>query len=177
MMPHARTMPGALPLVTYPIRFEALTGLCPDNFGQLVEDVRPAVAAAEADKRDRPARVRAPGAGRKHLLALPDRVFTSLLMCRFGPSKAQRVGYLVGVSGDTVRRAAATLFPVLRAAGHSALCRPLTSDERRDRLLVACRDLPDHGGLLRYLALGCGLELAPDGSIGRPGPGSSHPDG
>lgn len=177
MMPHARTMPGALPLVTYPIPFEALTGLCPDNFGQVVEDVRPAVAAADHVKRDRPARVRAPGAGRRHRLALPDRVFASLLVSRFGAAHAQRVGYVVGASRDTVRRAAATLLPVLRAAGHGARCRTLDADERRDRLLVACRDLPDHGGLLRYLALGCGLELAPDGSIGRPGPGSSHPDG
>ena len=96
MVCEARSMPGAARLICYPVPFEALTGLRPDAFAELVEDVRQAVTAAGEAERHRPARVRAPGAGRKHRLTVPDRVFASLLVTRLGRQKRSRSGIWSG---------------------------------------------------------------------------------
>lgn len=162
MKPRARTQPGVPPLICYPVPFEALTGLNPSDFVSMVRAVKPAVEAVEAARRNRPGRIRAPGAGRRHSIALPDRIFAALLVSRFAVSETRYVGYLVGSGRDTVRRAVRMLVPIMVSGGHGRVCKPLSFADRQSHMLTACRGLPNHGGLLQYLAMRCGLLVIDD---------------
>src|SRR4051812_3780558 len=104
-------------LLADPVAFQVLTGVTPVAFGAMVAAVQPVVAAAEAVRRMRPGRKRAPGAGRPHSLALPDRLLAAVLVARFGRSSAFALQFLLAVRPATVGRAAAALVPVLRASG------------------------------------------------------------
>jgi hypothetical protein len=70
-------------LADAPVALRGLTGLTPDEFQSLLVDVATLYAIEEEPRLQRPGRQRAPGAGRRHLLAFADRVLLGVLAVRF----------------------------------------------------------------------------------------------
>ena len=101
-----------------PDAFRQLTGITPAAFDGLLEELRPRYAAAEAARKNRPGRLRRPGAGRKHALALDDRLLMLLIYYRTYVSHAF-LGFLFGVDpvfvgkGGAVGRNINPLGPLL----------------------------------------------------------------
>src|SRR5579863_235808 len=65
-----------------PRHFQAFTGLSVDEFGQLLVQLAPVYEADEHSRRNRPDRIRQPGAGRPFRLALPERLLMGLMYLR-----------------------------------------------------------------------------------------------
>src|SRR5213082_3467574 len=88
-----------------PDTFRRLTGLTPAKFDTLLSGLAPRAAR-------RPDRRRRPGAGRKHKLALGDRLLMLLLYYRTYVTHAF-LGFLFGVDDSTVGRDINPLQPLL----------------------------------------------------------------
>ncbi len=146
-----------------PTAFEALAGLTPAAFSELVSEVRPAFDAAEETRLDRPDRRRAPGAGRKPVLALADQVLLALLKARFRAGR--EVGLMFGVGMDTTSRTMRRVLPLLLASSAAGVVVALAPDERRERFLQAVRCVPNHGGVLQVLGQACGLYIDEHGRV------------
>jgi DDE superfamily endonuclease len=95
-----------------PNAFRQLTGITPDAFDRLLADLTPRHDAAEARRKDRPGRKRKPGAGRKHALALADRLLMLLIYYRTYATHAL-LGFLFGVDDSAVGRNINPLQPLL----------------------------------------------------------------
>lgn len=92
--------------------FRRLTGLSPAAFDDLLAELGPRHAAAEAKRRDRPGRRRRPGAGRRHALPLADRLLMLLMYYRTYTTHAF-LGFLFGVDDSAVGRNINPLAPLL----------------------------------------------------------------
>jgi hypothetical protein len=92
--------------------FRQLTGLTPAAFDQLLAELAPRYQAADARRKARPDRQRRPGAGRKHTLALADRLLMLLIYYRTYVSHAF-LGFLFGVDDSAVGRNINPLQPLL----------------------------------------------------------------
>ena len=95
-----------------PGAFRQLTGITPAAFDRLLAELRPRHAAAEAARKDRPGRLRRPGAGRKHALTLDDRLLMLLIYYRTYVSHAF-LGFLFGIDDSAVGRNVNPLGPLL----------------------------------------------------------------
>src|SRR3954452_1342223 len=95
-----------------PQAFRQLTGITPPVFDQLPADLTPHYDQAEARRKDRPDRQRRPGAGRKHALALTDRLLMLLMYYRTYTTHAF-LGFLFGVDDSAVGRNINPLQPLL----------------------------------------------------------------
>src|SRR5947209_20167034 len=95
-----------------PDTFRQLTGLTPAAFDQLLGQLTPRYHEAEARRKDRPGRRRKPGAGRKHALALADRLLMLLIYYRTYVSHAF-LGFLFGVDDSAVGRNINPIQPLL----------------------------------------------------------------
>src|SRR5947209_1693089 len=95
-----------------PDTFRQLTGLTPAAFDQLLGQLTPRYHEAEARRKDRPGRRRKPAAGRKHALALADRLLMLLIYYRTYVSHAF-LGFLFGVDDSAVGRNINPLQPLL----------------------------------------------------------------
>lgn len=95
-----------------PGAFRQLTGLTPDKFDRLLADLTPRHQAAEQRRQARPGRQRQPGAGRKHTLALADRLLMLLVYYRTYVSHAF-LGFLFGIDDSSVCRNLNPLAPLL----------------------------------------------------------------
>src|SRR3954451_12601440 len=95
-----------------PNAFRQLTGITPVVFDQLLSDLTPRYEQAEARRKDRPGRRRRPGAGRKHALALADRLLMLLIDYRTYTTHAF-LGSLFGVDDSAVGRNINPLQPLL----------------------------------------------------------------
>src|SRR5579885_1801083 len=95
-----------------PDTFRQLTGISPAAFDQLLAQLTPRYHEAEARRKDRPGRRRKPGAGRKHALALADRLLMLLLYYRTYVSHAF-LGFLFGIDDSAVGRNINPLQPLL----------------------------------------------------------------
>ncbi len=145
--------------------FRALVGRSVESFEKLVEKLRPAFEANEWTRRARPPQGLPSPRGRPPLLDLDDCVIATLLFARFPLDYG--VGGLLGVSGDTVRRAARRLVPLLRASPAGGLLTRLTTADGRKRLLRAMRVLPkclDTYPWFFHMATSCGVWIAEDGA-------------
>ncbi len=152
-------------LVGHPTAFATVTGMTAERFMRLATSVTPALLTADAARRNRRDRKRAPGAGRRPLLTPEERVFASVMIGRFGAGAKGAVALFLGVSRATVGRAERATAELIHAAGSADLVRPISRSERRDVLLAACRQLPAHGGRLWSLAFRFGLFPGPDGAV------------
>ena len=65
-----------------PDTFRRLTGISPEDFDQVMEDLRPLYEEAEKERLSRPDRERAIGGGRNFKLALEDRLLMLLMYYR-----------------------------------------------------------------------------------------------
>lgn len=92
--------------------FRQLTGLTPAKFDALLAQLTPRAEAAQAARRDRPGRKRKPGAGRKHVLPLADRLLMLLMYYRTYATHAL-LGFLFGVDDSAVGRNINPLQPLL----------------------------------------------------------------
>jgi DDE superfamily endonuclease/Helix-turn-helix of DDE superfamily endonuclease len=92
--------------------FRQLTGITPAAFDRLLADLEPRYAAADARRKNRPARKRKLGAGRKHALPLADRLLMLLMYYRTYTTHAF-LGFLFGVDDSAVGRNINPLQPLL----------------------------------------------------------------
>ncbi len=92
--------------------FRRLTGLSPAAFDELLAELGPRHAAAEAKRRDRPGRRRKPGAGRRHARPLADRPLMLLMYYRTYATHAF-LGFRFGVDDSSVGRDIHPLQPLL----------------------------------------------------------------
>lgn len=95
-----------------PKAFRLLTGITPATYDRLLADLTPRYEQAEARRKARPGRKRRPGAGRKHALALADRLLMLLMYYRTYATHAF-LGYLFGVDDSAVGRNINPLQPLL----------------------------------------------------------------
>jgi hypothetical protein len=95
-----------------PNAFRQLTGLTPAAFDHLLAQLQPRYQQAEDRRKNRPGRRRQPGAGRKHTLALADRLLMLLLYYRtYVPHVF--LGFLFGLDDSAVCRNINPLQPLL----------------------------------------------------------------
>jgi|GEM_PF-4640338 len=146
-----------------PTAFEALAGLTPAAFSELMSEVRPALDAVEKARLDRPDRRRAPGAGRKPVLRVADQVLLTLIKARFRAGR--EVGLMFGVGMETTSRTVRRVLPLLLASSAAGVAGSLAPHERRERFLRAVRCLPNHGGVLQLLGQACGLYIDEHGRV------------
>jgi hypothetical protein len=92
--------------------FRRLTGITPGAFDHLLAELESRYAAADARRKDRPGRRRKPGAGRKHALALTDRLLMLLMYYRTYTTHAF-LGLLFGIDDSAVGRNINPLQPLL----------------------------------------------------------------
>src|SRR5215475_15201699 len=95
-----------------PKAFRRLTGITPAAFDRLLAQLTPRHEQAEARRKDRPGRRRKPGAGRKHALALADRLLMLLIYYRTYVTHAF-LGFLFGLDDSAVGRNINPLQPLL----------------------------------------------------------------
>src|SRR4051794_37828024 len=95
-----------------PAAFRQLTGITPAAFDHLLDQLTPRHEQAEARRKDRPGRKRRPGGGRKHALALADRLLMLLIYYRTYVSHAF-LGFLFGLDDSAVGRNINPLQPLL----------------------------------------------------------------
>ena len=86
-----------------PDTFRQLTGISPAAFDQVLAQLAPRYQQAEARRKARPGRQRQPGAGRKHILSLADRLLMLLIYYRTYVSHAF-LGFLFGIDDSAVGR-------------------------------------------------------------------------
>jgi len=95
-----------------PDTFRQLTGLTPAAFDGLLAQLQPRYHEADARRKARPDRRRKPGAGRKHVLSLADRLLMLLIYYRTYVTHAF-LGFLFGVDDSAVGRNVNPLQPLL----------------------------------------------------------------
>ena len=95
-----------------PGTFRPLTGLTPAAFDPLLTSLTPRYDQADARRKGRPDRRRKPGAGRKHVLSLADRLLMLLIYYRTYVSHAF-LGFLFGLDDSAVGRNINPLQPLL----------------------------------------------------------------
>jgi hypothetical protein len=95
-----------------PGAFRQLTGLTPAAFDHLLAQLAPRYQQADDRRKSRPGRQRKPGAGRKHTLALADRLLMLLIYYRtYVPHTF--LGFLFGLDDSAVCRNINPLQPLL----------------------------------------------------------------
>lgn len=129
-------------LSRYPAVFLRLTGLRVAEFDALVADLRPAYAAGERARLQRPARRRAIGAGHPFALRPRDQALLTVVWLRVYPTH-EVLGYLFGVSDTTAARTVARWLPLLAAAGRATMRLPDPGKKRRRHLDALLADTPD----------------------------------
>jgi hypothetical protein len=92
--------------------FRRLTGITPAAFDGLLAQLTPRHEQAEARRKARPGRKRKPGGGRKHSLALADRLLMLLIYYRTYVTHAF-LGFLFGLDDSAVGRNINPLQPLL----------------------------------------------------------------
>jgi hypothetical protein len=99
-------------LRTTPKAFRRLTGITPAAFDRLLDQLTPRSEQADARRKDRPGRKRKPGGGRKHALALADRLLMLLIYYRTYVTHAF-LGFLFAIDDSAVGRNINPLQPLL----------------------------------------------------------------
>jgi hypothetical protein len=95
-----------------PDAFRQLTGITPAAFDPLLAQLTPRYQEAEGQRKNRPGRRRKPGAGRRHVLSLADRLLMLLIYYRTYVSHAF-LGFLFGLDDSAVCRNINPLQPLL----------------------------------------------------------------
>ena len=114
-----------------PRHFQAFNGLTPAQFDALVEELTPVYEAAMNNKRQKPGRLRQPGAGHPFTLAVPDRLLMGLMYLRLYVSQSL-LSYLFDLDESNVsRELRVRLLPILQ----DVLPTPLQDAPLRD---LAC---------------------------------------
>jgi DDE superfamily endonuclease/Helix-turn-helix of DDE superfamily endonuclease len=126
----------------YPTVFLKLTGLRLEEFELWLAQVLPQLEQAEARRRMRPGRQRAPGGGDKPKLAATEQVVLTLIWLRIYPTH-DVLGFLFSVSQPTVGRYLAQVLPVLEQQGLDSLRLPDPGKKHRRSLPELLTDVPE----------------------------------
>lgn len=129
-------------LSRYPRVFLTMTGLPLATFDELVRDLRPAYAAAEYARHDRPGRRRAIGGGHPFALGPRDQLLLTVVWLRQYPTQ-EALGYFFGVSDTAARAVIERVLPLLAAAGRDTMRRPDPGVKRRRHVDALLADLPE----------------------------------
>jgi len=86
-----------------PVHFQNFTGLTPEAFDQLLSALQPVYQRREFERKNRPGRLRAVGAGPHFRLDLPERLLMTLLYLRLYLTQPL-LGYLFGLDDSNVSR-------------------------------------------------------------------------
>jgi hypothetical protein len=124
-----------------PAIFKAMTGLTVALFDELVWDLAPAYAQAISDRRLRPERQRAVGAGHPCCLTPGDEFLLTVIWLRHYFTQ-EALGYFFGVSDTTALRVIARVLPVLEAAGRDTMRQPPPSRRQRFGIAETLRQFP-----------------------------------
>jgi hypothetical protein len=134
-------------LAARPTVFAAMTGLSPRLFGELAAELTPRLVATRAARRQRPGRLRAPGAGHPFELATCDALLLTIVWLRHYPI-LEVLGYLFGVSKATACRTIAEALPLLEAAGRDSMRLPDPGRGHRRSLPELLDRVPELAALL-----------------------------
>ena len=129
-----------------PARFRSFTGVSVEQFDQLVLDVTPRYAAAEARRLFRPNRQRHIGAGRKFSRPLSERLLLALVWLRLYATY-EVLGALFEVDKGTVCHWLRALLPLLRETTAVDLQWPDPDRPKRDWVDLL-REFPDVGAII-----------------------------
>jgi len=119
-----------------------MTGLRVGEFDEVVNDVVPQYAEAEAERLARPDRERAWGAGHPFELSLRDHLLLTVGWLRVYPTH-EVLGDLFGESDSTVSRLIPRVLPVLEQAGRDTMRMPDPGKKRRRTLDDLLHDTPE----------------------------------
>jgi DDE superfamily endonuclease/Helix-turn-helix of DDE superfamily endonuclease len=125
-----------------PSIFRNLTGITLTVFEQLLDELRPAFAAARRKRLNHRDRQRAFGGGDDFDLAVEDQFLLTIFWLRHYPTQ-EVLGYLFGVSDSTAKRAVDRCLPLLEAAGKDTMRLPDPGRGRRKDLSTLLKDTPD----------------------------------
>jgi DDE superfamily endonuclease/Helix-turn-helix of DDE superfamily endonuclease len=126
----------------YPNIFLRMTGLRLAEFDALVDDVRPAFAAAEVERLSRPDRQRGMGGGLAAVLSERDQVLLTVINLRQYPTQ-DVLGYFFGLSQPSVSRILGRVLPLLDADGRDRMRMPDPGRKHRRHLDELLKDMPE----------------------------------
>ena len=125
-----------------PDTFRRLTGITPEDFDQVMEDLRPLYEEAEKERLSRPDRERAIGGGRSFKLALEDRLLMLLMYYRLYTTH-EFLGFLFELDDSNVGRSCQPIGAASRA-GLSRGASTHSSRGKGDREAVFRRNRTAH---------------------------------
>jgi hypothetical protein len=129
-------------LSRHPSLFKAMTGLYIAEFEDLLTDVLPRLALAEQQRRSRPNRRRAPGAGHPFYLPEREQVLLTVVWLRRYPTR-EVLGYLFGVGEWTASRAIHRVLGLLETSGRVTMRMPNPGKKRRRSLDTLFKETPE----------------------------------
>ncbi|SRR6266487_2661644 len=133
-------------LKSHPNVLQSLTGLRPEEFELLVQDISPLFAASERERlfRERPAasRLRAIGAGHPFALPMQEQILLTVMWLRLYPTH-EVLGFLFGTTHCTVSRLLRRTVPVLAKAGKDTMRMPDPGRKHRRSFDQLLSDLPE----------------------------------
>jgi DDE superfamily endonuclease/Helix-turn-helix of DDE superfamily endonuclease len=129
-------------LKLHPNVLHSLTGLRPQEFEQLVQDIVPLLSATERERHTRPDRQRAIGGGHPFALPLREQVLLSVVWLRLYPTY-EVLGFLFGVTHSTVSRLLHRVLPVLAKSGKDSMKMPDPGRKHRRSFDQLLSDLPE----------------------------------
>jgi hypothetical protein len=122
--------------------FQAMTGLCPTEFDELVETILPCYTAAEKKRLNRPDRQRAVGGGPDFELEARDQILLTIVWLRQYPT-LETLGRLFGVSDTTAGRYIRRILPLLETTGWDTRRMPDPGRKRRRHLADLLQEMPE----------------------------------
>jgi hypothetical protein len=133
-------------LRSHPNVLHSLTGLRPQEFEQLVHEVRPLFLEAERErlllKRPQEERKREVGGGRSFALSTQEQLLLSVMWLRLYPTH-EVLAFLFGVTHSTVSRLLRRTLPVLARAGKETMRMPDPGRKHRRSFDQLLSDLPE----------------------------------
>jgi hypothetical protein len=124
------------------VALRACTGLRPEEYAAFERDVLPRLAGAEGVRRQRPARIRAVGAGHPFALSPRDQVLLTVVWLRLYPTHDVLALLFDLGAATTVGRTIARVLPVLEAAGLATMRLPDPGRRQHRTLDALLTDTP-----------------------------------
>lgn len=129
-------------LSQHPHIFQKCTGITVESFDEVVKEVLPRYAEAEAKRLERGDRQRAIGGGHPFELDERDRVLLTIVWLRLYPNH-EVLGYLFGVSDSTVSRVIGRVLPLLEQSGRDMMRLPDPGKKQRRQMSELLQAIPE----------------------------------
>lgn len=129
-------------LIRYENVFRSMTGLRPNEFAALRDDMLPRLVAHDHARLARSNRLRAEGGGRNALLCHTNELLLTVIWLRQYPTN-EVLAFLFGVSDSTVSRIISRVLLLLEASGCDTMRMPDPGRKRRKSLDALLKDTPE----------------------------------